>query len=73
LHLEEESAWMEIRDHGRGFDPDMALDRRGHLGLAGMLERAREIGWQLSVWSRPGSGACIHVAEKPAGSQHAAE
>jgi signal transduction histidine kinase len=73
LHLEEESAWMEIRDHGQGFDPDMALDRRGHLGLAGMLERAREIGWQLSVWSRPGGGACIHVAEKPVGSQHAAE
>lgn len=58
---------LEIEDHGRGFNLEAAMDRRGHLGLAGMSERAREIGWTLSIRSRPGQGALLRVTEEPLG------
>jgi signal transduction histidine kinase len=60
---------LEIEDHGRGFNPETALDQYGHLGLAGMLERAREIGWKLSVLSKQGQGTRILVTENPSGDQ----
>jgi hypothetical protein len=40
---------LEIEDRGLGFDPQLVMSQRGHLGLAGMAERARELGWSLSV------------------------
>ena len=67
LNIDRGHACLEIEDHGRGFDPEAILDQRGHLGLAGMLERAREIGWDLSVLSRAGQGTCIVVSENPPG------
>jgi signal transduction histidine kinase len=67
LHVENDVSCLEIEDHGRGFEPDAMLDRRGHLGLAGMLERAGEIGWQFSVASRPGHGTCVRVRSNPPG------
>jgi signal transduction histidine kinase len=67
LHVEKDRACLEIEDHGRGFDPDALLDQPGHLGLTGMFERAGEIGWQLSVSSRPGQGTCIRVVSDPSG------
>jgi signal transduction histidine kinase len=69
LNLSENHPCLEIEDHGRGFDPETALDQRGHLGLAGMLERAREIGWKLSVLSKQGQGTRILVTENPSGDQ----
>jgi signal transduction histidine kinase len=65
LHMEKDCSYLEIEDHGRGFDPNAMLDQPGHLGLTGMFERAREIGWQLSVSSRPGRGTCIRVISNP--------
>jgi signal transduction histidine kinase len=67
LNLVKDHSCVEIEDHGRGFDPDAALDQRGHLGLTGMSERAREVGWSLSVLSRPGQGTRISVTENPSG------
>ena len=61
LNLDGNPASLEIIDHGLGFDPQAALGQRGHLGLAGMAEQAREIGWHLGVDSRPGRGTCIRV------------
>lgn len=58
---------LEIEDHGLGFDPELALNRRGHLGLDGMHERAHEIGWNLSVRSRPGQGTHILVTDTSSG------
>jgi len=52
---------LEISDDGPGFDPQAALGRAGHLGLAGMAERAGELGWSLSVVSQPGGGTRIRV------------
>jgi signal transduction histidine kinase len=60
------SPWMEIEDHGAGFDPQQARGG-GRLGLAGMRERAAEIGWTLRVESAPGSGTRIRVAKDPGG------
>lgn len=68
LGLEKDSSCLEIEDHGLGFDPESKINERGHLGLAGMSERAREIGWSLSVESRRGHGTRIRVMENPPGS-----
>jgi len=59
------ASFLEIEDGGRGFDPDLALRQHGHLGLAGMAERAGEIGWSLSIESRLGCGTRIRVEENP--------
>jgi signal transduction histidine kinase len=67
LTISREYSCLEIEDHGLGFDPELALDQRGHLGLDGMYERAQEIGWNLSVRSRPGQGTRILVTDKSSG------
>jgi signal transduction histidine kinase len=65
LSLSSDPAWLDIEDHGLGFDLEAALRQRGHLGLPGMAERAREIGWSLSIDSRPGHGTRIRLEESP--------
>jgi signal transduction histidine kinase len=67
LNLSESGSCLEIVDHGHGFDPQLAFNQPGHLGLAGMSERAREIGWSLSVESGCGQGTCIRVVENQPG------
>jgi signal transduction histidine kinase len=67
LKLDGHRAWLEIEDHGLGFDPQAAAGQRGHLGLAGMAEQAREIGWNLAVDSRPGLGTRVRAEEDPSG------
>ena len=58
---------LEVEDSGLGFDPQVAMGQHGHLGLASMAERAAEIGWSLSVESRPGCGTRIRVQEDQPG------
>jgi signal transduction histidine kinase len=67
LNLDANGSCLEIEDRGMGFDPQPALSQRGHLGLAAMSERAREIGWSLSIESRRGQGTRIRVIENPSG------
>lgn len=67
LHLAPGASFLEIEDGGLGFDPQAAPGQRGHLGLAGMAEQAREIGWHLSVESQPGRGTRVRVQEHPHG------
>jgi signal transduction histidine kinase len=59
LHLTH-PLYMEIEDHGMGFDPD---DDKGDgkMGLRGMRERAAEIGWIFEVKSTPGQGSLIRI------------
>ena len=52
-----------IEDNGKGFDPEVAGQRRS-LGLIGMRDRARLVGGRLTVESRPGHGTTI-MAEVP--------
>ena len=65
LHLEE-PLWIEIEDHGQGFDLPKARDS-SRVGLVSMHERAAEIDWELEVNTSPGAGTRIHVQKKPAG------
>ena len=56
-------ARLLVADQGAGFDPTVALERAGRLGLAGMAERSRELGWRLTCDSTPGAGTRITVEE----------
>ena len=56
-------ARLLVADQGAGFDPTVALARAGRLGLAGMAERSRELGWRLTCDSTPGAGTRITVEE----------
>jgi signal transduction histidine kinase len=49
---------MSMRDFGSGFDPCISTEG---LGLATMRERARMIGGQLKVESKPGKGAELFI------------
>jgi signal transduction histidine kinase len=69
LRLDGGLAYLAIEDQGLGFDPRAGYGKHGHLGLAGMAERAREIGWVLSIDSRPGLGTRIRVQESPRGGE----
>jgi signal transduction histidine kinase len=54
---------LRIRDDGEGIAPDILRNgRQGHYGLAGMGERARQIGAKLSTWSRAGTGTEIELS-----------
>jgi len=71
LDLDGQRARLQVVDHGVGFDPSAVSHVGEHLGLLGMAERARELGWTLTCDSRPGQGTCIRcrggvrVAERP--------
>lgn len=67
LRLDEGRSLLEVEDRGRGFLPHAAANEQGHLGLVGMAERARDLGWRLTIESQPGRGTRIRVAEDVAG------
>jgi signal transduction histidine kinase len=54
---------LRVRDDGRGLDPKvLELSRRpGHWGLAGISERAQQIGAQIRIWSENGAGTEIEL------------
>jgi len=54
---------LRIRDDGRGIPPEIVDEgRKGHYGLPGMRERARETGGELHVWSGKGAGTEIELS-----------
>lgn len=56
----ERNIWaLDIRDNGRGFDPDQSYD--GHYGLNTMRERANQMGAVLNITSQPGVGSIVSV------------
>ena len=57
LHLEANSAHLEIKDDGIGFDP--ACVKPTNLGLRIMYERAEAIQAHLAITSQPGQGTSI--------------
>jgi signal transduction histidine kinase len=50
----------EVRDKGPGFDL-RERPRAGHLGLAGMRERAQLLGGRLEIESSPSNGTCVRA------------
>ncbi len=62
--IDDDNAYLEVKDDGKGFKPPehwIELARKGHLGLVGSIERAREVGGQLEVTSKPGKGTLIRA------------
>jgi two-component system sensor histidine kinase UhpB len=62
LRSSQDGVELKVRDDGRGFSPDHA-GHNGGLGLGGMAERARLVGGELTIDSRPGAGTelCLRV------------
>jgi signal transduction histidine kinase len=64
IHLEALETQLKLRvtDNGCGFDPAMAAQsRRGHFGCAGMRERGRKIGANVSWHSSSSQGTTVEV------------
>jgi signal transduction histidine kinase len=54
---------LTISDNGVGFQAtDMTLPAKGHFGLQGMRERAKQIGGILNVESSPESGTTVTLS-----------
>lgn len=51
---------LEIRDDGRGFDPQRIA--AGHYGLLGLRERAQQLGGDLDIRSVPGKGTRLQMS-----------
>ncbi len=50
---------IDVRDDGRGFDPETT---EGGFGIVGMRERVELVGGEFDVLSAPGSGTSIHAS-----------
>ena len=62
VQLREDSGEIHliIRDSGKGFDVEAALQGKG-LGLTSMRERVRLVNGTFSIESKPMGGTTIHV------------
>ena len=56
---------LEVQDNGRGFDATGATQPDVGFGLAGMRERAHNLGGRMTVASAPGEGTTIRVEGIP--------
>jgi len=62
MEFQKRALSLSIADDGNGFDVSRLKDlASAHFGITGMTERARQIGGQLEIDSKPGSGARILV------------
>lgn len=72
---------LEVKDDGRGFDPEAAeaFVLAGRIGLAGIRDRIALLGGSTSIVSRPHGGTCVDVriplpaAHTPLGHDEGAE
>jgi PAS domain S-box-containing protein len=63
LSFEENCLVADVQDDGPGFDVSdtQTLLRQGHLGIAGMQERAVLMGGEVKIVSTPQTGTIIHM------------
>jgi signal transduction histidine kinase len=61
LHLNAEQFVLEVRDWGRGFNPESVAEGRG-VGLVGMRERARLVGGECVIESKIGVGTTVRAS-----------
>ena len=60
LHGRTGAVELVVSDNGTGFDVT-AGGPKGHFGMQGMTERARQVGGELTVTSCPADGTTIRV------------
>jgi signal transduction histidine kinase len=53
---------LRIRDDGNGIPAELLNGRPGHYGLAGMRERAKQVGGKLEIWSEAKAGTRIEFS-----------
>jgi two-component system sensor histidine kinase UhpB len=58
LALSADALHIEVVDDGEGFDPALALDG---IGIIGMRERVFAVGGSIHVQSRPGEGTLVAI------------
>jgi len=61
LAYSEKELRLTVQDDGSGFDPQEAIARQDHWGMAGMRERAKTIGASFALDTSPGRGTKIEV------------
>jgi signal transduction histidine kinase/ligand-binding sensor domain-containing protein len=63
IHYDARQLRLQIRDDGRGIDPQLLRTDglSGHYGLSGMRERAQSLGGELTIWSEVNSGTEIDL------------
>jgi signal transduction histidine kinase/ligand-binding sensor domain-containing protein len=54
---------VRIRDDGQGIDTTIleAGGKSGHFGLIGMRERAKKLGGEIEIWSKPDAGTEVDL------------
>jgi signal transduction histidine kinase len=64
IHIAKDQVYINIEDHGHGFDVSSALERshnREHFGLHGIQERVRAMGGEFEIISQPGAGTRVII------------
>jgi len=61
LGFAEKQVQLAVTDDGTGFDVEQASSQAGHYGIAGLRERATELGATLKIDSSAGRGTRIEV------------
>jgi signal transduction histidine kinase len=63
IRYDHEQFRLRVRDDGKGIDQATlsAQGSEGHYGLHGMRERAKLVGGNLTVWSRPDAGSEVEL------------
>ena len=60
LKVNEGQVQLEVSDNGKGFDPDLAVNKGG-LGLTSMRERVGKLQGTFAILSAPGQGTTVKV------------
>jgi signal transduction histidine kinase len=56
-----ENIFIEVSDHGPGFNVGEKIDQEVHTGLSGMRNRVDSIGGRVEIESKPGSGTILRA------------
>lgn len=64
IRLEGSPFLLEVKDNGKGFDPETKINTGKGMGLANMVKRAKLAGLDCEILSSAGKG-CIFIVKQP--------